>query len=164
MKNWITAIIIVAILLGAGYVLRYCTESPDIQTEIPPNDTLYVYGDTLWTLQDTVWAVKWEKIPAVTNIDTSGLVAKSISKDTLLVVDKDSIKVKANATYYPSEDTFDMGVNIDFRGYDALRIDTMKVNNYVPVEVKVTNPMWIIIAIVEFVVFVGAGILIMVGG
>jgi len=142
MKNWIIAVILVIILIGVGYVLRYCTESSDIATEVPPNDTLYVYGDTLWTSQDTVWSVKWEKIPVVTTVDSSGVVAKNVTKDTLLVMDKDSIKIKSSATYYPSEDTFDMEIDVDFRGYDSFRIDTIKVNNYIPVEVEVDEPFY----------------------
>jgi len=165
MKNWVYAVIIVSILLGAGYVLRYCQESSNLETEIPPNDTLYVVGDTVYVLNtDTVIVAKWYKIPAVTTIDSIGMVAKSITKDTLLVVDKDSIKVEATATYYPSEDNFDLGINIDFRGYESVRVDTMKINNYIPVEVKVSDPLWMIIAIAEFVLFVGAGILIIIGG
>lgn len=141
MKNWIWAIVIVFILIGAGYVLRYCTE-PGLPTEVPPNDTLYVYGDTLWIPQDTIWTVKWKKIPAVTTIDSTGLVTKSATKDTLLVMDKDSIKVKANANYYPSEDKFDLGIDIDYRRYESFRIDTVKVNNYIPVEVPVDEPFY----------------------
>ena len=165
MTNWIKAVIVVAILIGAGYVLRYCQESSNVETEIPPNDTTYVYGDTVYVLNtDTVIVTKWKKIPAVTNTDSSGMVTKSVSKDTSLVVDKDSINVKAIATYNPSEDTFDMGIDIGFRGHDSFRVDTLKVDNYVPVEVKVTDPLWTIIAVVEFIVFIGAGILIIIGG
>jgi len=163
--NWIKAVIVVIILLGAGYVFRYCTESSDLATEIPPNDSTYVYGDTVYVpYPDTVLVAKWYKIPAVTTIDSVGMVAKSITKDTLLVMDKDSIKVEATATYYPSEDNFDLGIDIDFRGYESVRVDTMKINNYIPVEVKVSDPLWVIIAIAEFVLFVGAGILIIIGG
>lgn len=142
MKNAITAIIIVSILVGAGYVLRYCAETPNIATEVPPNDTSYVYGDTLIIYKDTLQTVKWKSIPAVTTVDSVGMVAKNITKDTLLVVDKDSIEVEATATYYPSDDTFDLGIDIDFRGYESVRIDTMKINNYVPVEVEVDEPFY----------------------
>ena len=142
MKSWISALIIFVILVGSGYVLRYCTENPQFPTEVPSNDTTYIYGDTLLIPTDTVYVVIWKKIPAVTTVDSTGMVAKSVSKDTLLVMDKDSIKVKATADYYPSEDNFDLGIDIDYRGYDAVVTDTIKINNYIPVEVEVDEPFY----------------------
>jgi len=142
MKNWLYAVIIIIILVGAGYVFRYCQEGEGLPTEVPPNDTLYVYGDTLYLPQDTVWSVKWKKIPAVTNVDTLGNVTKTASKDTLLVMDKDSIYIEADAVYHLREDVFDLDIDVDFRGYDLLRVDTLKVTEYYPVEVEVDEPFY----------------------
>lgn len=164
MKNWLYAVIIVAILLGAGYVLRYCTESSDLATEVPPNDTTYVYGDTLWMPSDTVWTVKWKKIPAVTSIDSFGMVTKTVTKDTTFINNKDTINVEATAEYNLSDDTFNLGLDIEHKDYDFSVVDTIKINNYIPVEVKVSDPMWIIIAVAEFILFISAGILIIIGG
>jgi hypothetical protein len=70
------------------------------------------------------------------------MVAKNITKDTLLVMDKDSIKVESSATYYPSEDTFDMAIDIDYRRYESFRIDTVKVKEYMAIEVEVDEPFY----------------------
>lgn len=163
MKNLIKAVITVIILIGVGYVFRYCTE-PGLPTEVPLNDTLYVVGDTVWIPQDTVYVLRWKKIPAVTTVDSSGLVAKNITKDTLLVMDKDSIKIEANANYYPSEDKFDLGIDVDYRRYESFRVDTTKITEYYPVEVKVNDPMWTYIAIGEFILILGGIILAIIGG
>lgn len=164
MKNSVGWIILaLIILIGVVYVINTCSDS-NLPTEVPPADTIYVAGDTVWMPQDTVWQTKWIKIPAVTSIDSAGMVTKSVTKDTLLVMDKDSLKIKATAVYHPSEDNFDLGIDVDFRRYESFRVDTLKVDNYVPVEVKVSDPLWVIIAIVEFVVLGGLLVLSLIGG
>jgi hypothetical protein len=162
MKNWIWVILAIVILIGVIYVVNQCSQ-PDLPTEVPPNDTLYVYGDTLWLPSDTVWTVKWKKIPAVTIVDTAGVATKSITKDTLLVMDKDSIKVEATAEYNLSEDTFDMGIDVDYRKYESFRIDTVKTTKYVVRKIEVPQPFYdtfnfgfgvaAILAIIAVVVF-----------
>lgn len=142
MKNWISAVIVSIILLGVGYGLRYCQESSNLPTEVPPDDTLYVYGDTVYIPQDTVWAIRWKKIPADTDTSISGVITKTAEADTILAMDKDTIKVEVTAEYNLSEDTFDLGIDVDFRGYDELRVDTLRITDYVAVEVPVDEPFY----------------------
>lgn len=163
MKSWISALIIFAIIFGAGYVLRYCTE-PGLPTEVPPNDTTYVAGDTIYIYRDTSFSANWNQIPATTTIDTNGLVAKSIEKDTTFYSNQDTIKIKVKAEYIPEEDLFNLAMDIEHKDYSSFRVDTLKVTEYYPVEVKVTDPMWTLVAIGEFVIILGGIALIIFGG
>ena len=163
MKNLVYAIIIVIISIGAGYVLRYCTE-PGLPTEVPPNDTTVVTGTTVLTVHDTVYIAKWYKVPAVTTIDSAGMVTKSIEKDTTVYSNQDTINIKVKAEYIPEEDLFNLAMDIEHKDYSSFRVDTMKVTEYYPVEVKVSDPTWILIAAGEFIVILGGIALIIFGG
>lgn len=163
MKNWIYTVIIVVILIGAGYVLRYCTE-PGLPTEVPPNDTTFVAGDTIYIYRDTTFSASWHKVPATTTIDSSGLVTKSIEKDTTVYSGEDTISVNVKADYIPEEDLFNLALNIKHKDYSSFRVDTLKITEYYPVEVKVNDPTWTYVAIGEFIIILGGIALIIFGG
>jgi hypothetical protein len=154
----------VVVLIGIGFLIAWNVKPTKTCPESKPDSIAYVYGDTLTIYKDTLYTVKWKKIPAITTIDSSGLVTKSVTKDTLLVMDKDSIKVEASADYYPSEDVFDMAIDIDYRRYEQFRVDTVK--QFIPTlhEVEVADPLWVVIAISEFIIIIGAIVASIVGG
>ena len=152
----------VVICIGIGILIGWNVKSVKTCPEI--KDSIFVFGDTLIVYKDTLHTIEWIQIPAISDTDSVDMVTKSFVKDTTMVSNRDTIKIKTDVKYYPDKDVFDLGMNIEHKDYEMLRIDTVKINYIEIKEIEVQNPIWVTTTITSTVFLLLALIALAFGG
>lgn len=124
-------------------------------------DTSYVKGDTIF-IPYPVEIIKWkERKPAL--VDSVKEERYYQNFDSSFVSYNDTIDIKAEIGFTETTKEFDFDMDIQHKDVEIFRTDTIKVNYIEVKEVEVSDPLWIIVAISEFVLMIGI-IILAIGG
>lgn len=156
-----TLILVVAgiiILLVGGYVGYSIKKDKPCPTI---SDSIHTIGIP-YPVPYPVEVIKWkDKQSGTPDIDST---VYSAVFDSQFVSNKDTVDIVAEVSFDNKSKEFDMNMDIEVRGVDIVRVDTIKVNFTETKEVEVNNPLWITITATSILGMLLALIALVVGG